>query len=137
MACGGDDNNDSGGNSGGNNGGASSGTGGSGSGGSTAGGDTGSGNDGGNGNDGEPIQHVNHNYYSLDFAPSGDFRSTHVVSVPHNSTEGEIKVGNSTVSYRYDAVVGNPEFTGYNHLFLDWLCVHGGRPFLKQHVWAY
>lgn len=89
-----------------------------GSGSSQGGGNSSGGESGGNGNtdNGGGIRYVDHAYFTLDYAPGGDFLSTYTVKFPYDaSTEGEFKLGNSTVEYTDADPVS---FKGYRNLFI-------------------
>lgn len=84
-------------------------------GGGSGGDDSGNGGDGGNGGGGGGITAL-HGYYTLDYAPSGDYRSVHRAEIPHDVDSGEVKLGESTIKFTgaNDTLV----VEGYDHLIV-------------------
>ena len=80
----------------------------------------------------EIVQPTTHSYYTLDYAPGGDYLSAHTTTVPHFEAEGELKLGNSTLSFK--DVDGELVVDGYRYLMVgeDFTPDEGGMVFCKD-----
>ena len=61
-------------------------------------------------------QVVAHGYYTLDYAPVGDYYSLHTTQVPHGVDSGEVKLGNHTV--KFSGANDTLAVDGYRHIII-------------------